>query len=73
MSTRKFFTRRGNRLPRQTNGKPRALPFPAFDLDATAMQIDGQLDEIKPDAGADDARDIAAAIVATEDLVEVPH
>src|SRR5271156_4330836 len=56
---------------RQVHGEARALAFLARDIDAAVMQIDRQLDQIKPDAGADDARDIAAAVIALEQPVEI--
>ncbi len=35
------------------------------------MQVDHHLDEIEPDAGADDARNIAAAMIALEQPIEI--
>src|ERR1700722_20053398 len=56
---------------RQRNREPRALILSAFDPDGSAMQIDQHLDQIKSEAGADDSGNIAAAVVALEQTIEV--
>src|SRR5262245_41798887 len=59
------------RRARQGHREPRPAAFLACDLDAALVQIHGGLDQIKADAGADDAGDVAAAIVALEQPAEV--
>ena len=48
-------------------------PSPSLLSTATcaAMHVDHHLDEVKADAGADDPRDVAAAVIALEQPVEV--
>jgi hypothetical protein len=60
-----------SRVNWQANDKARSAAFLARDLDAAFVQIHGGLDQIKPDAGSDDAGNIAAAIIALEQPVEI--
>src|SRR3984885_11062996 len=56
---------------RQANGKARALALLALHLDAAMVQLDRHLDEVKADPGADDTGDIAAAVIALEQAIEI--
>src|ERR1700730_2884028 len=59
------------RLDRQPHAKPRPAALLAFDRDVAAVQIDHHLNEIEPDAGADDSGHVAAAEITLEKLADV--
>ncbi len=56
---------------RQTDGEACAFAFLTRHVDAAAMQVDRQFDEIKPYTGTDDPRNVAAAVIPFEQPVEV--
>ena len=58
-------------LTRQAGDEARALTLLARDLDSAAMQIDRHFDEVEADAGADDTRYVAAAVIALEQMLEI--
>src|SRR5271163_1407071 len=49
----------------------RPLAFFTPHLNTAAMHLDGHLDEVEAYAGADNARDVAAAVIALEQPIEV--
>src|ERR1700722_8458587 len=59
------------RTDRQPNDKARSPALLALDVDSTLVKIDSRLDQIKADAGPDDARNIAAAVIAFEQPAEI--
>ncbi len=61
----------GRKIERQPYRKASALAFPALDLDAATMQIDHHLHEVEPNARPDDARNIAAAMIALEQTIKI--
>src|SRR5208282_235289 len=65
------FLHRGCALYWQPHGETRALALLAFDLDAAAVHVDRHLDEVEPDAGSDNSRHVAAAVIALEQPIEV--
>ena len=51
--------------------KREPLPSSLVDLDAAFVQVDRHLDQIEADAGPDDSGDVAAAVIALEQPIEV--
>src|ERR1700685_1744906 len=70
-SARQRVLRDRRQWTRQTDSEARALTLLALDLDSAAMQIDRHLDEIEAYARTDDARYIAAAMIALEQMSEI--
>ena len=70
-----FHRRRGRsfhlKCGRQPHREPRPLAFLAFDRDLAAMEVDDHLHEIEADASADDAGDVAAAVISFEQMIDV--
>src|SRR5215471_9766541 len=58
-------------LDRQPDGEAGTFALLARDLDPAAMQIGHHLHEVEPDAGPDDAGDIAAAVIALKQSIEI--
>ena len=55
---------RARRGQRQTHQEARTLSLDAFHRDFAAVQRDHHFHQVESDAGADDALDVAAAVIA---------
>ena len=64
-----FRERRG--LPRQADREAGTRSFPARHRDGAVMQVDRHFDEIEPDAGADNPRHVAAAMITLEHVLQI--